>query len=200
MSKFKKYRESIRAPISIRLFLSIFMGLFFLGALTWFMYPIKNSLPAFFPSIVFVMAVGSVAFLLLSLFYKVSIRISKKLMASSAEKEVILRVSGVKIEGCSYIRCQNIQTVDIRPYNVPGFASINPFYSRQGDEGEQIIVLPGYEGEGILLTYTYETFFSQKEKTHTILFPSNNAQDLLKILKALTEISDDTNKQAEGAA
>jgi len=199
MSKFKKYRESIRVPIPIRLFLSIFIGLFFLSALTWFMYPSINSLPALFPSIIFVLVVGLVAFFLLSLFYKVSIRISKKLMASSAEKEVILRVSGVKTEGGSYIRCQNIQAVDIRPYHVPGSASINPFYSRQSDEGEQIIVLPGYKGEGILLTYTYETFFSHKEKTHTIFFPSNNAQGLLKILKALIEISDDTSKQEEGA-
>ncbi|CCK82033.1 hypothetical protein [Desulfobacula toluolica] len=198
MPQFKKYRESVRPPLSIRLSLSIFIGCVFLGGLTWIMYPGINRLPALLPSLIFVLAVGTVAFLLLSLFYKVSIRISKKLMASSAEKEIILRVSGVKKDGSSYIRCENIQALNIRPYNVPGFASINPFCSRKGDEGEQIVILPGFKGEGILLTYTYEAFFSQKEKTHTILFPTNNAKGLSEILNDIIDKTDDTNKQPEG--
>ena len=187
MSQFKKYRESIRAPIAVRLFLSLFIGLVFLGGLTWMMYPNTNRLPAFFPSLVFLFAVGMVAFMLLSLFYKVLIRISKIMMASSGEKEIILRISGVKKDGSSYIRCKNIQTMEIRPYHVPGHACINPFYSRRGDDGEQVIILPGYRGDGILLTYTYEALFSQKTKTHTIFFPTKDAHGLLKILKGLSE-------------
>lgn len=193
MSQFKSYREAIRAPLPIRLSLSLFIGLFFWGGLIGMMYTSMNGLPALFPSIVFVIIVGTVAFLLLSLFYKVSIRISKKLMASSTEKEIILRISGVKKEGSSYIRFKNIKALEIRHYNVPGFASINPFHSRQGSEGEQIVVLPGFQGEGILLTYTYETFFSQKKKTRTILFPTNNAQQLFKILKDRINTTNETN-------
>ena len=87
MSQFKKYRETIRAPIAVRMILSLFIGLFFLGTLVWMMYPSTNRMPALFPSLVFLLAVGALVFLLSSLFYKVSIRISKKLMASSGEKE-----------------------------------------------------------------------------------------------------------------
>lgn len=63
-----------------------------MGGLTWIMHPGINRLPALLPSLIFVPAVGTVAFLLLSLFYKVSIRISRKLMASSAEKNIIIYI------------------------------------------------------------------------------------------------------------
>ncbi|MCP4117890.1 MAG: ethanolamine ammonia-lyase subunit EutB [Desulfobacteraceae bacterium] len=182
MNQFKKYHESIRVPIPVRLCLSLFIGFIFLAGLTWMMYPGTGNLPAFFPSLIVVSAFGAVAFLLLSLFYKVSIRISKKWLASSGEKELILRISGIKRGSGSYIRCKNIQALDIRSYNVSGFACINPFYPGKGDGGEQIILLPGHNGDGILLTYTYETFFSQEKKTQTILFPTNDAQRLLEIL------------------
>ena len=184
MSQFKKYRESVRAPITVRLLLSFFIGLLFLGGLTLMMYPATNrELPAFFPSIVFAAVVGALAFILTSLFYKVSIRISKRMMASSAKREVTLRISGVNQKGSSYIQCKDIKALAVRPYSIPGSASINPFRSRHGDEGEYIVALPGFKGEGILLTYTYETFFSHKEKDNSILFPTNNAKRLHEILK-----------------
>lgn len=186
MDQFKKYNESVRSPVLIRLALSLFIGLVFLGGLISLMYPGTQTLPALIPSLVFVLVVGALAFLLLSLFYKVSIRVSKKFLARSAEKEMILRISGVKKEGSSYIPCKNILALEIRPYDVPGFASILPFYPRKGKKDEQIILMPGYSGEGILLTYTYESFFSQKEKTHKVLFPSNDATHLLEILKGIT--------------
>ncbi len=187
MAQFKKYHESIRVPIYLRLSLSLFIGFVFWGGLTWMTYPGLNRLPALFPSLIFVIAVGTLAFLLLSMFYKISIRISKKMVASTAEKEILLRISGVQTEGGSYIRCENIQTLDIRPYNVSGFASIIPFYPRTEDEGVQMILLPGYKWDGIQLSYTYETVFLHKEKTHTIFFPTKDAPYLLGILKGIIE-------------
>lgn len=104
-------------------------------------------------------------------------------MANSAEKEILLRISGVKSEGGSYILCKNIKALEIRPYTASALAGITPFYSGKGDGDEQIIPLPGFKGEGILLTYTYETYFSQKKKTNTILFPTNDARYLFQFLK-----------------
>ena len=151
------------------------------------MYPMTQNIPAVFPSLIFVVVISVVAFILVSLFYKVSIRIRKKLMATTGEKEIILSVSGVKTKGASYIICKNIQAMAVRPYSVPGFASINPFFQRKGALGEQVIVLPGHHGEGVLLKYSYDALFGHKEKTHIIFFPTNDARQLVEILKGIID-------------
>ncbi|MGD9826596.1 hypothetical protein [Desulfobacter sp.] len=185
MDQFKKHRESVRIPISLRIYLSLFIGFIFLGGLVWMMYPMTQNIPAVFPSLIFVLVVSVVAFILVSLFYKVSIRITKKLMATTGDKEIVLSISGVKTEGASYIICKNIQAMAVRPYSVSGFASINPFFPRKGNLGEQVIALPGHHGEGVLLKYSYETVFGHKKKIHTIFFPTNDAHHLVEILKSI---------------
>jgi hypothetical protein len=137
-----KYRERVPSSRLLRVGAALTVASLFWWMLTQSVYSTSGRTAAFFPSVVFILGFTLVGYGILSVFYGVRIRISRRWTVDGTYQQ-ILKIRGVIKSDRVDIPCRDIQDVKIESYCVPLWRSLLGPLGKQKYSGGRMVTLPG---------------------------------------------------------
>jgi hypothetical protein len=189
------YRERVPASRLWRGGAALILPLLFWWHLTRHIQAVSGRSAAFFPSLVFIGVFTLLVYGILSLFYGVGIRLSSRRMLDGS-RQPVLKIRGVTKGDRVDIPCRDIRDIRIISCRVPLWRTLLGPFGRPKVPGGRMIMLPGYRGNGLAVTYAFEGVFSGEVRETTILFPCRRCEELQALLRS--EKAKDENREDVG--